>query len=395
MSVETLSRIYEGDPAETDFQYDVGELVSAGTTDTLYIGYVDVPYTDLTGFTTTIQLPITEVEILGATFIEILSPINAPIDFPETLPDIVEGSFSFYQGFYNALYTETSSIFGTTLSPGPGFTKIAIFDQDGDFQFETGDTFFGGLSFTFQDYVGTAVFDGVTVPVFQVGTNYHYVIPLSGRDLEIPITAPEINSGDPFVFCFASGTQIATVCGEKLVESLSIGDLIHTDDGRCVPIKWIGRQTSHKLFCGPHMQPVRIRAGALGDGLPHSDLIVTADHGMIIDGLVINASALVNGTTIDWVPMADLPDQVTYYHIETENHDVILANGAPAETFVDVAGRTAFDNYAEYLDLYSTERIIPEMKHHRISTQRLLPNAIKARLGIVAELTPDFAAMSA
>ena len=103
---------------------------------------------------------------------------------------------------------------------------------------------------------------------------------------------------------------------------------------------------------------------------------------MILDGLVINASALVNGTTIDWVPMNELPDEVTYYHIETEAHDVILANGAPSETFIDVAGRAAFDNFAEYLSLYGTERIIPEMKYHRITTQRLLPNALKMRLDI-------------
>jgi hypothetical protein len=198
-----------------------------------------------------------------------------------------------------------------------------------------------------------------------------------------------------FALCFARDTAISTTKGAVNVQDLAIGDIVRTSTGQAVPVKWIGRQTVQKLIAGPNMQPVRICAGALGDGLPHSDLTVTADHGMIIDALVINASALVNGTTIDWVPMADLPDQVTYYHIETENHDVILANGAPAETFVDVAGRTAFDNYAKYLDLYSTERIIPEMKHHRISTQRLLPNAIKARLGIVAELTPDFAAMSA
>ena len=193
----------------------------------------------------------------------------------------------------------------------------------------------------------------------------------------IDLTTPAI-----FIYCFAQDTQIATDRGDVSVQSLTIDDTVTTVEGRQVPIKWIGRQTVQKLFSGERMQPVRIRAGALGDGLPHSDLTVTADHGMIVDGLVINASALVNGTTIDWVPMSDLPDQVTYYHIETEAHDVILANGATSETFIDVAGRQAFDNYAEYLDLYGAERIIPEMKQHRITTRRLLPHSIKDRLGI-------------
>lgn len=92
-----------------------------------------------------------------------------------------------------------------------------------------------------------------------------------------------------------------------------------------------------------------------------------------------------NGTSIDWVPIDELPNQVTYYHIETEYHDVILANGAPAETFVDVVGRMHFANYQEYLDLFGAERIIPEMTCPRISSRRLLPNAIKARLGIAEE----------
>lgn len=171
------------------------------------------------------------------------------------------------------------------------------------------------------------------------------------------------------------------------MQSLAMGDTVATAEGKLAPVKWIGRQTVHKLFSRERMQPVRIRAGALGFGQPHSDLTVTADHGMVIEGLVITASALVNGGTIDWVPMAELPDRVTYYHIETEGHDVILANGAPAETFVDYASRRAFDNYQEYLDLYGVERIIPEMDRPRISSARMVPDAIKARLGI--SLTVD------
>jgi Hint domain-containing protein len=199
----------------------------------------------------------------------------------------------------------------------------------------------------------------------------------------------------PLAICFAKDTRIATPTGETAVDALSIGDTIINSDGTCVAVKWIGCQTVHKLFSGPRMQPVRIRAGILGDDLPHSDLIVTADHGMIIDGLVINASALVNGTTIDFVRMSELPDQVTYYHIETENHDIILANGARAETFVDVVSRSVFDNYQEYLDLYGAERIITEMDRPRISSKRLVPESIKARLGIgdgIAEFGLDWTA---
>ena len=65
---------------------------------------------------------------------------------------------------------------------------------------------------------------------------------------------------------------------------------------------------------------------------------------------------------------------------------MILANGAPSETDLDIPGRKCFDNYAEYLALYGAERIIPEMDRPRIASRRLLPDAIRARLGIVDEM---------
>jgi len=190
-----------------------------------------------------------------------------------------------------------------------------------------------------------------------------------------------VTSGD-YTYCFAAGTAIATPSGERPVETLTIGDPVLTEDGRSVPVKWLGRQSLRAGIGATGAQMVRIRAGALGGGLPHSDLMVTGDHGMILDGMVINASALINGTTIDWVPLADLPKRFTVYHVETEAHDAILANGAVAETFIDYRDRRAFDNFGEYLDLYGVERIIRELPLPRISAQRHLPAGIRARLGL-------------
>lgn len=234
-------------------------------------------------------------------------------------------------------------------------------------------------------YYGTFDFGGHTFLVFQ-DVNFGYFLGTPEMNVpqnEFPVTWDfgDVVANSTLV-CFAEGTLIATPTGAAAVETLRIGGSVLTAEGRAVPVMWIGHQTAYKFFAGARVQPVRIRAGALGDGLPHSDLTVTANHGMVIDGLVINASALVNGSTIDFVPLVKLPDHATYYHVETENHDVILANGAPAETFLDCPGRQAFDNYQEYLDLYGTERIIREMDRPRIASRRLLPDAIKARLGI-------------
>lgn len=230
-------------------------------------------------------------------------------------------------------------------------------------------------------------------PILQVtvyGDDYFYILSDNGS---LSGTSFTFSNTQPYMYCFAAGTMIATDNGEVAVETLRTGDSVRTSDGAVTAVKWIGRQTMVPMFAGARCQPVRIRAGALGHGLPHSDLTVTADHGMVFypssgetveettqDGLVINASALVNGGAIDWLPMAELPDRFTVYHIETAAHDVILANGAAAETFIDYAGRRQFDNYAEYIALYGDDRVVAENPLPRISAARLVPPAIRQRI---------------
>nr|WP_300309528.1 Hint domain-containing protein [Halomonas sp.] len=192
--------------------------------------------------------------------------------------------------------------------------------------------------------------------------------------------------------CFAAGSMIATPNGEVAVETLSIGDRVMTASGEQVAVKWIGHQTFRPVASGNEkLRPVRISAGALEPGKPNRDLVLTASHGVIIDGLVINAGALVNHGSIDYVSWNELPDTVTYYHIETENHEVILANGTEAETYVDYIERKAFDNYDEYVALYGNETRIVEMPRHRISARRLLPLALRLRLGIDMDSVPEIA----
>ncbi|MTH79386.1 Hint domain-containing protein [Paracoccus aestuariivivens] len=193
-------------------------------------------------------------------------------------------------------------------------------------------------------------------------------------------TPDDVNT-DPFPECFAAGTLIATPKGEIPVELLEIGDHVLTEDGRSVEIKWVARQTLHKVYTpAERFVPVRVKEGALGAGMPHRDLVLTAAHALVIEDLAINAGALVNGTSIVFDPVETLPERVTYYHIETEAHDVILANGVAAESFVDYVGRRAFDNYHEYIGMYGSERVIREMQRPRISARRLVPAALRSKL---------------
>jgi hypothetical protein len=181
--------------------------------------------------------------------------------------------------------------------------------------------------------------------------------------------------------CFSAGTLIATDVGEVPVEELLIGDLVRTVEGNLVGVRWIGRQTVNIRFGPPErLLPVRFSVGALGEGLPCEPLTVTADHGMLVDGVICHAGALVNGTTITRVPLEEMGETYTVYHIETEAHEIILANGAPAETFIDNVSRRVFDNFAEFEALYGDVPEMEELDYPRAMSARQVPSMIQARL---------------
>jgi hypothetical protein len=187
--------------------------------------------------------------------------------------------------------------------------------------------------------------------------------------------------GDPN--CFLAGTRIDTPSGPVAVENLRVGDLILTADGASVGVLWVGRQTISTRFApAARLMPVCIDAGALGHRLPRRHLRVTADHALLIDGVLVTAGALVNGSTIRHLALSDFGGSYTVYHIETEAHEIILAEGMRAETYIDYVGRQAFENHAEYLALYGADRPIAEMPQPRITTARHLPPALRARLGM-------------
>jgi hypothetical protein len=158
--------------------------------------------------------------------------------------------------------------------------------------------------------------------------------------------ADSVFGAGSFFVCFAGGTRIRTDRGEAAVESLRAGDLVATVSGRGAPLKpvlWVGRR---RVVLAGHpnadaIAPVRIRAGALAENTPSRDLLVSPDHCMFLDGALVAARLLVNGTSI--TVEAGLAE-VTYYHVELEGHDVLLAEGAAAESWLDCDNRAWFEN---------------------------------------------------
>ena len=137
------------------------------------------------------------------------------------------------------------------------------------------------------------------------------------------------------VACYAAGTRIATEHGEVAVETLQPGDRVRTHGGRIAPVRWVG-QTTVDVRAAPHAVPVCIAAGAFAPGLPRRDLLVSGDHAIALDGVLIPARKLANGATIR--PFTSVA-AITYVHVELDRHDLLLAEGLPAESYLDTGNR--------------------------------------------------------
>jgi hypothetical protein len=162
---------------------------------------------------------------------------------------------------------------------------------------------------------------------------------------------------DVFALCFCAGSRIATPGGEVPVERLAVGDTVLTASGVARPVVWIG--VGRVLAARGRRSaatPVIVRKGALARNTPHHDLRVTKGHAFWLDGALIPVEFLVNHRSILW---DDRAQEVALYHVELDSHDVLLANGAPAESYRDDGNRRLFCNGNSGWDLPPKEPCAP------------------------------------
>ncbi len=134
--------------------------------------------------------------------------------------------------------------------------------------------------------------------------------------------------------CFARGTRLLTPNGYRPVETLRPGDPIITAAGQRRPVRWVGWRTLDLAAAGD-ARPVLIMPGAFGPGLPVRPLRLSPLHAVFADGVLVPALHLVNGATIRREPAA----ATTYFHIELDRHDIVLAEALPCETYLDNGNR--------------------------------------------------------
>ena len=251
-------------------------------------------------------------------------------------------------------------------------------DAESDTTFDVGDTVVVfGPGFPTVSFTAVGLFEGGWIGVDR---DAYFLFTNSTYADGSPVTALPA----AFTVCFLAGTHIATPTGERPVEALAIGDLVLGVDGRARPVRWIGRQAVVAVFADPQRNfPIRVTAGALGDNTPSRDLLVSPDHALLVDGLLVQAAALVDGVAVRHEPAP--AERFTWYHTELEDHALVLAEGAPAETYLDHVTRRRFDNFAEYEALYGAEvPAIAELPLPRVKSARQLPAAVRARLDVRA-----------
>jgi autotransporter passenger strand-loop-strand repeat protein len=203
----------------------------------------------------------------------------------------------------------------------------------------------GTIDVAYLPYVsgGTAVVDASDVLSVTEGDNI-YTQRLAGPDQGDTFDLAEDRYGETLTTpCYCAGTLIRTTQGDVPVERLAIGDRLVALAGGSRPVRWIGYRrldlTRHPT--PDRVQPIRIRADAFADGVPQRDLLVSPDHAVLRDGVLIPARLLVNDASI--VRDTDF-DAVTYYHVELDAHDILLAENLLAESYLDTGNRGMFEN---------------------------------------------------
>ncbi|GAB0112739.1 Hint domain-containing protein [Acidisoma sp. C75] len=241
-------------------------------------------------------------------------------------------------GFTNKTNPGDTALITITGSAGHSGTMQAVADADGDW-IANGLTLGNGTyTITMQDAVNS---NGTLSPVTAAST------PLV---LTVTNGSNTIAANTIIIACFAEGTALETEAGARPVEALRVGERVRTLGGPCEEIRWIGQRS---VDCLRHPEPeavlpVRIAAGAFGPGLPARDLILSPDHAIYAEGVLVPVKHLVNGTSIRQQAVA----RITYFHVELARHEVIFAEGLPTESYLDTGDRASFANAAGAIALH-------------------------------------------
>ncbi|MFD1881737.1 Hint domain-containing protein [Paracoccus pacificus] len=250
-----------------------------------------------------------------------------------------------------------------------------------------------GFRVTITDASGKKIFDQLITPTnksLETLTFDNVKFPAAGT-YTIKFTEEGGNTSDgqgallddvSLMVCFASGTQILTSSGPVSVEHIRRGDVVVTKDRGARPVRWIGSRHFDRAFleAHPNLYPIRIAAGALGEGVPAADLLVSPQHRILVKSKIAQrmfgcAEVLVAAKQLTCIEGIDIAlDQrgVTYHHMLFDQHEIVFSNGAETESLftgdealksVGAAARdeifTIFPELRDGADRPAARRVIP------------------------------------
>ena len=210
-----------------------------------------------------------------------------------------------------------------------------------------------------------------------------------------PTLPSRVFEGAEGVVCFTPGTLLETPKGLKPVETLVAGDTVVTKDSGAQPVLWVGSRnvSGARLYAMPDLRPIRIRAGAFGEGRPEEDLVVSPDHRMLLAGqaandlwgeheVLVSARDLVDGRGV----VRDMAAKsVTYFHLMLEEHHVVVANGFETESFHPAIAAL------DAIEAEQRKRLFDVMPELGFDTRRYGPLARRALTKAEAALIPHAA----
>ncbi|MBD9526531.1 Hint domain-containing protein [Paracoccus sp. PAR01] len=230
---------------------------------------------------------------------------------------------------------------------------------------------------------GQEVIDDVEDPAYK---NYSYVVlNADGQEVGTLSVNSNVIDGAP---CFTRGTLIRTPQGDVAIEQLAPGDLVLTRDRGAQPVRWIGstRLGAAALAALPHLRPIRIAAGALAEGLPNSDLLVSPQHRVLVrsriaqrmfcaDEVLVAARQLLD---VPGITVADDVPEVEYIHMLFEQHEVVISNGAQTESLYPGAQALKFVGRVAAEEIFT---LFPELRaaDHAPMPARTLPGGRQSR----------------
>ena len=156
------------------------------------------------------------------------------------------------------------------------------------------------------------------------------------------VTGADLTFDNTNVVCFTPGTMITTIEGLRAVEDLDVGDLVLTMDSGYQPLRWIGTRTldAEVLEAAERLRPIRIKADCFAPQFPNADLVVSPQHRLLLRSkiahrmfgeheVLLSARSLLE---LDGVDVVWDGTSVTYIHLVFDHHEIIFANGTPAES---------------------------------------------------------------